>query len=392
MAEPLPIKEQQVPVISIRQLKLHNFRNYQRVEFSAEGDNIVITGPNGAGKTNLLEAISFLAPGRGIRGASLEELSYSKDGNTKNYWAINATISNDAKGISGQNTVIGTGLGQTETGRDKRIVKIDGISQRGQNSLSEYFSYCHLTPRMDSLFVEGSFSRRQYLDNLTSVLMPEHSRHTAIYDSAKSERMKLLKRGSADAQWLNVLEQRMAEKSVAIAAARREATQLLQKFIDEDDSSFPKATLAAWGEVEEDLQNLSAVKAEENLARKLRDNRQTDANMGKTTCGTHKSDFRVVHGNTGFPAEKSSTGEQKAILLSISLASVRAKAYWSGVVPVLLLDEVIAHLDDKKRADLMDALKQLGAQCWMTGTDVDFFAGLQGKTQFFSVANSRILG
>lgn len=380
-----------IPIISLKKLLLTNFRSYKNLSLEIGEGSVVLTGANGSGKTNLLEAVSMLALGRGLRNATLSEQIY-RDKNSsasENYsWAINANVRN-ALG-DGLDVKIGTGIEINEDGKEKRIVKIDGESKRGLSVLGEYFSVCYLSPRMDSLFVEGATSRRAYLDKLTTMLIPEHSKHLAIYDYAKSERIRLLKRGNADNKWLNTLERRMAEKSVAIAVARKEAIAILQNAIGEDISDFPKAMLQVTGLTEDNMAHMSAIQAEDFVVEMLYNNRREDAQFGRTKDGIHKSDFVVIHSEKNFPAELCSTGEQKAILLSITLASVRAKTNWSGVVPVLLLDEVVAHLDDKKRAKLIEALEGLKAQCWMTGTDKEFFVGFQGKAQFFNVDNSRV--
>lgn len=384
-------KQETVKQLAVRKLQLTNFRSYKSANLQTEQNAIVITGDNGSGKTNLLEAVSLLAPGRGIRSAKIEDLaSRSRDDEdifVTTPWAINAEVESGHGNVN-----IGTAAHTTDSGRLKRIVKIDGEKQRGISSLAEYFSICYLTPRMDSLFVEGAHARRDYLDNLTSMLMDEHSKHLAIYNRSKSDRLKLLKGGSYDPEWMDVLENRMVEKGVAIAAARIEAVSLLQQAVAEDNSPFPKGILSAEGMLEKDLQEISALQAEQKFKELLNNNRDVDAKTGRTNAGINSSDFCVIYENKGFRAENCSTGEQKSMLLALTLASIRAKTAWSNMVPVLLLDEVVAHLDEEKRAYLMAAIEELGSQCWMTGTDTSFFAGFQGKEQFLKVANSSILG
>jgi len=246
---------------------------------------------------------------------------------------------------------------------------------------------------MDHIFSEGQTSRRSYLDRLTGSFYADHTKHLSIYEHAKSERRKLLTSGRNDESWLGILEKRMGEQAIAIAAARLEAIDHLQKAIDGyNHTSFPKALLSARGDVEESLACMTAIQAEEAFEERLKTSRQQDANTGHTSFGTHRSDFTVFHSKHNVNAELCSTGEQKALLLSITMAAARARKLWFGSTPVLLLDEVIAHLDNEKRHAFFDELKDLSAQSWLTGTDIEFFKDFRGKARFLTVENCKVLG
>ncbi len=385
------VLERQSPAISvtttlpaIRTLKLQHFRNYSSLTLNLTGDAIILTGANGSGKTNLLEAVSLLSPGRGFRNASLSMLD-QQDGSGRP-WSVFAKLDTAMGEVS-----IGTGR-DPDSMQDKRKIQINGEAQRGQNALNDYLSVLHLTPQMDQTFTEGTTSRRSYLDRLTSYFFPEHTKELAIYSHAKSERMKLLSNGRRDASWLGALEARMAAHAVAIAAARLETVNLLQLTIDRVDSPFPKAILRASGQSEQDLEQMTALDTEEHLAELLAAGRAEDAASGRTGHGVHRSDFVVTHSIKQLPAEFCSTGEQIALLLSLTLAAARTKLSWSGSAPIVLLDEVVAHLDPVKRCELFSELMRLESQCWLTGTDTDFFADFQGNIQRLRVDNSTIIG
>lgn len=355
-------------MLALQQIKLHYFRSYTAFMLDVEPAPVILTGPNGAGKTNILEAISLLAPGRGLRHARIAALDNQAGDGTTTPWAIAAQVS-----TPGGVLAIGTGRDVTAES-DKRMVKIDGEVVRGHTALAAHISLCVLTPQMDQTFNDGHSSRRQYLDRLTGMFAPEHSRHLAVYDHAKSERRQLLLRGNADVTWLDSLEQRMAEHAMAIAAARLETTEHVQHAMAAGESAFPKAELRVAGVTEELLQAHSALEAEHKLREALAATRAEDAASGRTQIGPHRSDFVVQYAAKQMLAEQCSTGEQKALLLAITLASARAKAGWSGVVPMVLLDEVVAHLDAARRVALFAELHALGTQCWLTGTDTALFS------------------
>lgn len=382
-AKKRPQEKKEENSLSVSRLVLSNFRNYSELDIEFSPHTIIITGENGSGKTNLLEAISLLVPGRGLRTAKLSTIDKNNGGKP---WSVFANIKTPEGEVA-----IGTGR-DTSKEQDKRIVKIDGKAIRGQAELSSYFSVCYLTPQMDQTFADGTTSRRSYLDRLTSSFYPEHIKHLSIYDHAKSERRHLLMAKRGDESWLSVLEKRMAEQAIAIAAARKETIQHLQEAIDDYNGVFPKAILSLDGLVEKSLDEMKALQAEENFQYKLKFSRNQDAETGHTAFGTHKSDFIVNHSEKNLLAEFCSTGEQKALLLSITMACAMARKQWFGATPVLLLDEVAAHLDSEKRSAFFDELNSLSAQSWLTGTDVDFFKDFRGKTRFLTIENSKVLG
>jgi len=379
------------PSLFVKKLKLTNFRNYKEAEVELEPCTVIITGQNGSGKTNLLEAISLLVPGKGIRGAKLNTIDKKnfEDGEDGAFhglpWSIYAEIATPSGDVS-----IGTGR-EANRDSDKRIVKIDGEKKRGQSELAHYFSVCSLTPPMDQTFSDGATSRRAFLDRIVTNFYPEHIKHLAIYSHAKSERSKLITGYKMDAIWAETLEKRMAEQAVAIAAARLETIEMLQKEMDNNNSSFPNAVVSIKGSVEESLRSMSALHAEEEFASKLESSRYLDRETGRTNVGPHRSDFVAYHSEKNLPADLCSTGEQKALLLSITMASARARKSWSGSCPVMILDEVVAHLDEQKRASFFEELDQLSAQSWLTGTDMSFFSDFRGKKQLLTIENSRIV-
>lgn len=365
--------------LSLASLSLSHFRNYASLKLELAPTPVILTGANGIGKTNILEAVSLLAPGRGLRGARPQELSHRE--NAQDYpWAVSALVRSAEGSVR-----IGTGKDPLADG-EKRIVRIEGQNARSQNALAAHVSVLGLTPQMDQTLNESTTSRRQWLDKLAGIFYPDHTRQLAIYEHAKNERKRLLYDRRADISWVESLEERMAEQAIAIAAARLEAIGLLQTSVAEAQSPFPKARLAISGSVESTLAHGgNAIRAEEILRDELSHSRELDRETGKTNFGPHRSDFLVEHLEKNMPAGLCSTGEQKALLLGITLAAARAKSKWHGLVPILLFDEVVAHLDEDRRASLFDEIVALKAQCWMTGTDTHLFTALLPKAQHFSL-------
>lgn len=364
------------PAFSLSKVILSDFRNYSNLSIELNSSPVVITGANGSGKTNILEAISLLSPGRGLRSIKLDEADRRDERPLP--WAIAAWIE-----CGGDEIQIGTGR-DTSGIANKRIVKIDGNVIRGQAELAHAFSVMWLTPQMDGLFLAASSMRRKFLDRLVYNFNPEHASLVYSYEYSMRERAKLLQ-GNCDKNWLSVLEAKMAEKSVAIAIARVDAINIIQDAIYKAPSAFPKAEIKIEGFVEGIVGASPALEVEELLKQKLHDARTTDSRTGRTSIGTHRSDLIVTHIQKNMPAELCSTGEQKALLLAIILAEARAKATWKNNVPVLLLDEVVAHLDITRRNALFDEFIAIGAQVWMTGTDTSLFEDLKGKAQFLEV-------
>jgi DNA replication and repair protein RecF len=376
----------------LTQLTLQNFRCYEQIRLSdIDAGLIVLCGPNGAGKTNILEAVSLLTAGRGIRGVSAIDMQRH---NAPQSWGISGRID-----TGGSEVTLGTAL-NADTKR--RMVRINGVDAKSQNALLDYMACLWLTPQMDRLFIEAASGRRKFLDRLIFTFDSGHSGRVTRYENALRQRSKILQDDNPDASWLDGLEAQMAETGVAIAAARRDFTERLQNFCvkmneaensinnAKEDQYFPKAILTAKGTLEELLGHSPAVEVEKIFAHQLVQSRRRDALVGGATTGPHKSDLDVFYKTKNMPAAQCSTGEQKALLISIVLSHSRMMAAERGAPPVLLLDEIAAHLDEERRAALFDHLESLGGQVWMTGTDTMLFEKIQQKAQFFDVNNAQI--
>ncbi len=376
----------------LSRLVVSQFRCYADAELRLAAAPVVLTGPNGAGKTNLLEAISFLSPGRGLRRARLSEidrarpgepLAMSADDFPGNPWAVAATVMTP-EGPRDVGSGRDPGQGRDAV-RERRLVKVDGASARGQQALAEILSVVWLTPQMDGLFREGAGGRRRFLDRLVYGFDPEHSARCNAYEHALRERARLLKSGRGDAAWLASLEESMATRGVAIAAARLDMVERLQQACDSAEGPFPKVALDLEGAVEDWLRRGPALAAEDALREGLAESRRQDAESGGAGLGPHRSDLLATHKAKGVAAALCSTGEQKALLIAILMAHARLLTLERGAAPLLLLDEVAAHLDAARRAALYEEILGLGAQAWLTGTDAADFEGLQGRAQFFGI-------
>jgi len=372
---------------AIRRLILTNFRSYHaaQIELGRAGP-VVLTGANGAGKTNLLEAVSMLSPGRGLRNARLGDLDRRRAGDeTDTGWAVAATIET-------RRGPVRVGTGRDAAGGERRAVRIDGEAARGQAALGEVVGVIWLTPQMDRLFIEGPSARRRFLDRLVLGLDPAHAERVGAYEHAMRERSRLLRPmdqgGQADPAWLDALEDGMATRGVAVAAARRDAVERLDEACAAAEGPFPRARLNLFGTVEAWLDELPALAAEDRFRAALRESRSADAPTGGATVGPHRSDLAVTHAEKGVPAGGLSTGEQKALLISIVLAQARVQIDSRGRAPILLLDEVVAHLDASRRAALFEEILALDLQAWLTGTEAALFAGLSGQAQFFGVRDA----
>ena len=372
--------------IGLTRLALTEFRNYRDARLAIGTEPVVLTGPNGAGKTNLLEAVSFLSPGRGLRGAALTEIDCrttpGRVGPTTG-WAVAAVVATCRGALR-----IGTGRGAAAG--ERRVVRIDGESARGPAALAERLGVLWLTPSMDRLFVEGPSARRRFLDRLVLGVDPAHGSRVAAYEQAFRERSRLLRDGPSDPAWLTALEEVMAEKGVAVAACRRDAVQQLDQTCAEAEGPFPRARLALAGTIEAWLEEMPALAAEGRFASALAANRACDAQTGGALVGPHRSDLQVSLAEKGIPAGLASTGEQKALLISILLAQAKLQRAVRGEPPLLLLDEISAHLDANRRAALFDALIGLDSQTWLTGTDAALFAPLRRTARFLSVRDGQL--
>ena len=389
-----PIESSARSMLAVRQLRLTDFRNYRQLRLDCGLEPVVLVGGNGAGKTNLLEALSFLAPGRGLRRARLDEVGHrqmrketgGEEPDTV-HWAVAATLDTPEGRLA-----IGTGLepGRTEGSPSRRVVRIDGRTAASQTALGQHVAAVWLTPQLDRLFLDGASERRRFLDRLVTALHPEHAGDVAAYENALRQRARVLGEGGRDPHWFTALEDTMARHGVALAAARADTVHRLDEAARLGIGPFPRAALAMAGEIDGWLATMAALDAEDRLRAELAANRLRDAEAGTTCCGPHRSDLAVRHLDLDLPAAEGSTGQQKAVLVSIALAHARLVSMSRGRPPLLLLDEISAHLDAERRTALFDEVVALGAQSWMTGTDAELFAPLRGRAQILRVADGSI--
>ena len=363
---------------TLARLTLTDFRSYARADLVLDGRPVYLVGPNGAGKTNLLEAVSLFTPGRGLRGSSLAEMGRRLPGEaTGRPWTVAAVVS-----LDGEETQLGTGV--EAPGAARRTVRIAGETLP-PGRLAEHLRQVWLTPAQDRLFLEGAADRRRFFDRLVFAAIPRHAAHAQAYERSARERMRLLtNEGVPDAAWLDALEARLAEAGALMAEARATTLTALQAEIDgRGERPFPQAKLSLTGEWEQ----LSAAGAEiaeieAKLARALAEARPRDAAAGRALTGPHRGDLAVIHAEKDRPAAECSTGEQKALILNLVLAqSARLSRAESAPSPILLLDEVAAHLDRTRRAALFDEIEALGLQAFLTGTDGHLFEDLKGRAQ-----------
>jgi DNA replication and repair protein RecF len=390
---PLPRRGPGGPYVA--RLAVSNFRCYGQASLEADHRPVVLSGPNGAGKTNLLEALSFLAPGRGLRQARLGDIDRrnAATGESSGPWAVAVRL----EGPGGE-CEIGTGRDPAidDNARERRLLRIDGSPQRSLTGLAERLALLWLTPQMDGLFLDSRSARRRFLDRLVASFDPGHASRLNAYDQAQSERLRLLRdetpgeTRNADPAWLAALEQQIAEHGIALAAARLDLAGRLDQVLVAVEGAFPRPDLAILGEAESWLAEMPALAAEERLRQRLAEGRGLDAEAGRALCGPHRSDLYVRFAATHMPAAECSTGEQKALLIAILLGQARLMAAERGQTPLLLLDEVAAHLDENRRRALFETLLELGVQAWLTGTDRSLFTGLGERAQFFAVAEARI--
>ena len=380
---------------AVVRLSLTDFRSYASLRLECDIRPTVLTGPNGAGKTNLLEAISFLLPGRGLRRSRLTDVTRSDAGDVlpgELRWAVAATL-DTATGP----TEIGTGFEATDGGEDggRRVSRMNGVPARSQSALGEVFAAVWLVPEMDRLFMEGTSARRRFLDRLVAAFDAAHTTRLNDYEQAMRERTRLLRDDKtglrpADTGWVAVLEKRMAESGVALAAARRAFVQRLAAACELGVGPFPAAAVSLVGDAEQWLDSRSALEAEDLFRDALAASRAADREAGRALTGPHRSDIEVVHLQKNRPAAGCSTGEQKALLISIVLAHARLVSLDRGAAPLLLMDEIAAHLDSDRRAALFDEICAIGAQAWMTGTDQELFEAFGDRAQFFRVDSATV--
>ena len=369
----------------VRRLTLTNFRNYHAAALEAGADTMVLVGPNGAGKTNLIEAISFLAPGRGLRRANLDEVAFAEgDGS----WAVSADIEG-ALGLATLGTGIERPLG--EEAPSSRKFRIDREPAPSAAAFADHLRVVWLTPAMDGLFAGAPSERRRFLDRLALAVDAEHNSRINALERALRSRNRLLEDPRPDPHWLDAVEHETAELAVAVASLRVETVRRLDAVLrSRKDAAFPPAEIALDGWMEKLIPSHPAGEIEERYRAVLRDNRAPDAAAGRTLDGPHLTDLAVRYAAKGIAAADASTGEQKALLIGLVLAHARLVAEMTGFAPVLLLDEVVAHLDPSRRAALQTELTALGAQVWMTGADPALFAEISGDAKFIDVDSGRL--
>jgi len=376
-----------MPSACIRRLTLTNFRSYHAAQIEVGSGPIVLLGPNGAGKTNFIEAISFLTPGRGLRRATLEDVAFSEgDGS----WGVSA----DVEGALGL-AALGTGIDPParEDAAPSRKCRIDREPVSSASAFADHLRVIWLMPAMDGLFNGPASERRRFLDRLVLAVDAEHAGRVAALERALRSRNRLLEDARPDAHWLDAVEHETAELAVAVTASRVETVVRLQATLaarGASGSAFPEAKIGLDGWMEKLVLLHPAVEIEDRYRAVLRDNRARDAAAGRTLDGPHLSDLAVQHAGKETAAADASTGEQKALLIGLVLAHGVLLTEITGFAPVLLLDEVIAHLDPLRRAALFAELVKLGAQTWMTGADADAFAELSTGAQVLEVTPGQI--
>ena len=372
----------------IRRLTLTNFRSYHAAQVQLDrAGPVVLTGANGIGKTNLIEAVSLLAPGRGLRRATMEELAFSEGDGA---WAVSAEI----EGMLGLAT-LGTGIDPPagEESVPTRKCRIDRESVGSATAFADHLRVVWLTPAMDPLFNGPASERRRFLDRLVLAVDAQHSSRVAALERSLRSRNRLLEDSPGDSHWLDAVEHETAEVAVAVAAGRAETGKRLSAALEASRDTareFPQAQITLQGWMEQLLPDHSAVEIEDRYRSLLKDNRARDAAAGRTLDGPHLSDLIVSHASKSIPAADASTGEQKALLIRLVLAHASLIKQMTGFAPLLLLDEVVAHLDPSRRAALYDALSLLGAQVWMTGADPAAFGDIVGRAQVFLVRGGMV--
>src|SRR5580692_6010038 len=369
----------------ILKLTLNNYRNYHAASLETGAKTIVLVGPNGAGKTNLIEAISFFAPGRGLRRANLDEVAFSEaDGS----WAVAAEI----EGALGLAT-LGTGIERPlEDGATvQRKCRIDREPVPSAAAFADHLRVLWLVPAMDALFAGAPSERRRFLDRLVLAVDAEHSSRVNALERSLRSRNRLLEDPRPDAHWLDAVEHETAELAVAVVSQRVETMRRLEAvLVSRKGSAFPPAEIALDGWMEQLVPQHPAADIEQRYRDVLRDNRSRDAAAGRTLDGPHLTDLKVVYAAKGTPAADASTGEQKALLIGLVLAHARLITEMTGFAPVLLLDEIVAHLDPSRRASLHGELEQLGAQVFMTGADPALFVEVGDRALLVEVAAGRL--
>ena len=380
------------PHVRLTRVGLRDFRNYAALDLRLDGRHVCLHGANGSGKTNLLEAVSMLSPGRGLRGAEFSDLvRQTPDGEATRGWAISTDV-RDAD----VDRRISLALELDEQGRSRRTARLDGV-ETAQQDLGELMRVIWLTPAMDRVFAGPAGDRRRFLDRQVLAHFPSHAAASAAYEKAMRQRNALLEqaqgRGGADPAWLDAIELGMASAGAAMAIHRIDAVKVMQEAIlTRPEGAFPKALIDLDGEFEMHAANgVALTDIEQEIVVQLRENRSRDRIAGRTTEGVHRTDLRVIHAAKGLAADQCSTGEQKALLIGLILANAQALFERDfAPSPLLLLDEAAAHLDSDRRAALYDELAALGGQSWLTGTDRSLFDAFGDRAQRFEVSDGAV--
>src|SRR4051794_11869692 len=370
----------------IHRLTLTHFRNYRAASVATSGDVVVLVGPNGAGKTNAIEAISFLSPGRGLRRATLEDVAdVQGDGS----WAVSAEV----EGALGLAT-LGTGIDPpaADSASSSRRCRIDREPVGSAVAFGDHLRMVWLTPAMDGLFMGAASKRRRFFARLVLAIDPGHSSRVSALDRSLRSRNRLLEDRNTDSHWLDAVERETAELAVAVAAMRGQTVTRLAASLQARGvaTAFPSAAIMLDGWMENALVNEPATAVEDRYRQILRDGRPRDAAAGRTLDGPHLTDLQVIYAPKNMPARDASTGEQKALLIGLVLAHANLVAEMTGITPLLLLDEVVAHLDPNRRTALFDELAKLGAQVWLTGADPAAFADIGASGEIFDVDSGNI--
>lgn len=358
----------------LTQLMLRDFRNYADLSLSLDGRHVCLFGENGAGKTNLIEAISQLSPGRGLRSTPIGDLARTG----ARQWTVAASLDQD-----GVDRRLGVGLERSEAGNARRIVKLDG-EDATHSTFAELVRVVWLTPAMDRVFAGGATDRRKFLDRQVMAHFPSHGRASATYERAMRERNMLLDQPGFDPSWMDALEARLAEAGAEIADLRaRVVLRLRDAIAERPEGAFPKADITLEGALEAAaLEGKARPALRDLLADLLRNGRRRDMAAGRTLSGPHRSDLVVIHAPSGQPAGLCSTGQQKALLIGLILANARAlQSAPDQPNPLILLDEAAAHLDPERRAALFDELSALDGQSWLTGTEAMLFEAFGDRAQ-----------
>ena len=386
-SRPLAARAQSARAPAVRRLILADFRSYQALDLALDAHMVVLTGENGAGKTNVLEALSLLAPGRGLRRAELADCARIGG---RGGFAVSVEIEAESHRVQ-----LGVGLDPPDDDNDKqaRRFRINRMPAPSGRALADHLRSVWLTPAMDQLFTGPAGDRRKFLDRLVLAVDPDHGARANALERALRNRNRLLEEGAADRRWIEAAEHEVAELAIAVAAARHDTVARLAALIlakRSEASPFPFAEIALEGEIEALVAGMPALAAEDRYRAMLADNRGRDAAAGRTLIGPHTSDLAVRHGPKQLEARQCSTGEQKALLTGLVLAHAHLVAAASGIVPIVLLDEIAAHFDPKRRAALFDELAAIGGQVWMTGADDAAFSELTHRAQILRVTPGRI--